>query len=373
MAILDNFKRTIQNKLFGHFSQEGSRKVYHYTSISSLNKIIKSRILRAHSYEFMNDPWEVKYGVKVLNSFVNKSRETLFRKDTNLIEKVLGTQDTYPLSLGNLLRQEDPYEDVKFLLNEGPHDKGLVSLMMCKKLAQWIDISQNFPTGAQGSEFGKGHSEFNPMSELFILSFSCKHNSLSQWYMYGEQGAGACLEFELNPKGKATFDFTNSSVYSGKVFYDSPPDIYSKHFEAILEAGFEDFHEVLSSTLDRNKDNFLDEAKKLLELLTFEIFRQLVTSSLVFIKKPFFKEEEEVRLVASIWGLKASGHEQLHFDDKCVPYITYSLHNSPDNILSLKTIFLGPKCQVSRRSLDVLLKKYQHNNVEVIPSEDEIR
>lgn len=111
--------------------------LYHYTSISNLSNILKSKELWFSDARFTNDPGEVSYVLQNLEKCINS---------------------------------------VNLQLGENPHVRRFL--------------------GAIASSL---RIYFSDSVRCFIMSFSQSNDSLSQWIQYGDRGCGCCLEFTLKP------------------------------------------------------------------------------------------------------------------------------------------------------------------------------
>ena len=112
---------------------------YHYCSVETFHKIIKSGNLRLSSVKYLNDYLEFKVFDEVILHYMAES------------EKKIGFEDSYLMDL------------------------------------------KNYHT----SHFGKSHPLLSSQCIPFLTSFSKKGDDLSQWRAYGDDGKGVAIKFDL--------------------------------------------------------------------------------------------------------------------------------------------------------------------------------
>lgn len=129
--------------------------VYHYTSSDGLLGIIESEKLRLTHSSYLNDPTEILYGHEKIINYANKYNE---KSKDNRLEFFWS-------------RFSGPFYDVR------------------KKL------------------------------EVFVCSFSCAQNDLTQWRSYANNGHGFCLEFNSGLFNEVPSEYQSERIIFNKLRY----------------------------------------------------------------------------------------------------------------------------------------------------------
>lgn len=217
-----------------------NRYVYHYTSLETLfailgnykNKDDKDRLVfRASNIFRVNDPSEMVLGYDVVKSYLN-----LFEIEKNIPEH---------------LRLSEVYKDKEYE-NKCKDD------YLNKIKRNIIDIG----------------------SVPYVISFSGKRDYLPMWSMYGNQGKGVCLKFDV-------YDIINNMIFpliSGFVSYDKKTSY--KSLNEIMPTLYDWY---LNSWRKNEKKPTIDDKIFELSIICFSVSP--------FIKYKDYKYENEYRMV----------------------------------------------------------------------------
>lgn len=170
------------------------------------------------------------------------------------------------------------------------------------------------------------------INDYFISSFSTKKDNLTLWRLYGNDGKGVCLTFQLKTS------FNRDSMVLSKVKYVEKDNNCFKLFKELMENNF--------------------------------IFQDIEQWKCLF--KPLeYEDEDEYRLILRDKGDKVLVKEKDYYmmNDSSIinSYVTFDM-NHVDFPLELKKITLGPKCpeqQVNIIQIVHLLKVSGFSGVEV--------
>lgn len=185
----------------------------------------------------------------------------------------------------------------------------------------------------------------------FVVSYSKAMDSLPQWGMYGDNGYGISLGFDVrcyyikkkDNEGGLIYDFTRIDFdipHSVDVLYTdtiTPKDIvyyYIKYFYGLY--------------LERIKNN--NESSRMKNIQIEELGKILFFSA-PFVKHHSYKYEQESRLI-NMWNNYSDIHFKTRNNGMIVPYIEVKIHKS-----SLREIMVGPCCNYSsiKSCLELLL------------------
>lgn len=284
---------------------------YHYTSIDTFLKMldeVKDNLIFFHgSYiSYMNDPTEFKYGF----NFVHKLLEP--------IENELLVQGDDRLSL--------------FWKTDYIREKQIDMLTKTFQLP-------------------------------FVVCFSNHKDFLPQWVMYGDNGKGVSLGFDVQnfykvhktKDGQKLIDLTNydsNELYALRVSYKS---ICNKHlFNTALSLMYKNYLKKIEKCIDK-------EAKCKLQLKTLNSIA-FYLSALIKHKAYAYESETRILLPRSSYNdvlFKTNGKGQV------IPYIHIAI-----NLKRLKKIVIGPCCDfdTTKTMIEVRLKQLGHNDVKVLKS-----
>ncbi|MBR4547897.1 MAG: DUF2971 domain-containing protein [Paludibacteraceae bacterium] len=144
----------------------------------------------------------------------------------------------------------------------------------------------------------------NTLNDIFVSSFSKKYDDLTMWRLYGDDGKGVCMSFEIN----GNYDKNNFILHSVK--YAPENDGSLKLFKKLIKNGF--------------------------------IFQD-VAEWKCFFKPIEYEIEEEYRLLCR-GNLKVKEKDYYITPGSSIinPFVTLDMQ-APDFPLNLKSVTLGPK------------------------------
>lgn len=166
----DIFYHQSQQKLNTILTSEG--KMYHYTTVDVLQKIVSSRLIFATHINFMNDWQEYVLGYKKLTEAIKVAIE----KNANSLECIRG-------------------EDKKYLLS--------ILFDDCLNVTSYYE-----------NEKIKGFKEYREclLPEVYSVSFCSSIDSLNQWGMYAKE-CGVAIEFDFQNFVLCDASLTNEDDY----------------------------------------------------------------------------------------------------------------------------------------------------------------
>lgn len=269
-----------------------SKLKYHYCSIETFKAIIENKTLRFSDITKSNDSTELKY--------ISKYLDKIYEEEISRIQN------------------EGSYESISFINPRKCFDK------------------------FKDAYFNRVLSDEDKTFWFFTSCFSLKRDSLSQWRGYAEDGKGFCIGFDdkyfkdLNTNG-----FNLLSIKSDLIEYEEKKQIN------IVKVCI---RKLIDTLVDSAEHNSLDMIT--VKSTYLNCFQTLLEKS-VFMKNPFFYEEEEWRMSFMYFPNKdfpqevllAQNGKPLSFPikfqknrDKLVSY--FDLKWKPDVV---KEIILGPK------------------------------
>lgn len=163
--------------------------LYHYTSFTSAASIIKSGELRLFRSTAMSDPMEVNLGVDLLVetlvafALANKTNDSLIERIALIL--------TATCDLFNLYGRESVHDAYKRI----------------KASEHW---SQKYIDT----------KEPNQQRAVYLASFSSEPDSLMQWRLYGDNGAGVALGFRFVRGEHIMFNDRRVTIHVAPVFYN---------------------------------------------------------------------------------------------------------------------------------------------------------
>lgn len=287
--------------------------VYHYTSLSTFNKIIEGidngdLIFHASALHCMNDNSEFIYGFKG------------FRKILPAIEQCVGNIDD-SLKLSKMIESED-----------------------CYLHGKWSE------------SFVKILHEGNRTP--FSVSTSAHNDSIPMWAMYGDGGHGVAMGLDISnlyKRGKNEKGIKNlvnpDEVHALKIVQelslDHPAVIYSMNI-------YKKYLEKVSQMSDEN-DILKQKINALYDMSVY-------ASALV--KHPAFKFEREWRIIET--SKKSNDiHYKTNAKGELIPFIEIRIP-----ISKLSRLVIGPCCDnpFQKRTIEELLRKIGMKNCKVIQS-----
>lgn len=282
----------IDNKLLT--KEKGQNIYYHYTNLDTLLKIFdgikdKDFIFHASSIFHMNDTSEMKYGIRKLWEILPDIEEELHIPKEMRLSIIKNFDSTISLNkfINNLLR----------------------------------DMHNNFKSA-------------------FVISFSKDRDSLPMWNMYGNNGKGVSLGFDLH-------NFTNKFIF--EVFDMTCLDECPKTQMLIKDIAYDKFQQsdYIVNFVKNIYKSFLQHSKENLNSSEFgnlliRIYIRIIEVAAASIKSKIFAFENETRILAYAQNcqnilFKTGKHEGI------IPYIQKSIP-----IDFMKTIILGPCCQANQ-------------------------
>lgn len=214
-------------------------------------------------------------------------------------------------------------------------------------------------------------------SKFFAICFSGKKSEdmLSQWRGYGDDGRGVAIGFDesilCKTRKKIMLNNDRTKIEFKKVEYES-----EKQKDMLREFW-------------REKTDIANEKVK-----TFEVdFEVWITESFydlywkaIFMKSNFFKEENESRIVFEkenahdftgkrdkkedkelVNRMKINEGEVTIRNGNIVEYYDLDISKLLDGFI--RKIIIGPKCKVDKEDIQMLMKKYNYTNFDVVLSE----
>lgn len=185
-----------------------------------------------------------------------------------------------------------------------------------------------------------------------ICCFSKTKNLLSQWRAYADQGCGLAIGFDLDKLEK-----------SGYNLYTTDVDYSEKNIDADYVHGLP-LHQYTDIVLGEGCD-------------FSEIIQELIPVFLSF-KSPYFREENEVRLIYQEDSIIMKFLEENAFTDKnSVPVRLvkldneYRLWNNDDVIKyselkfdfdAIHSVWIGPKCKLKKEEVNSMIQFYFQTN-----------
>lgn len=278
--------------------------VFHYTNAGTLASMLsntsKEEALMtfwASSVSYMNDPTETEYGIeKMLEVLPDVEQELLIPKKQRITE----------------LDREDLD---KFILGR--------------------------------------NIEENSLTNMYSISFSKSFDSLPMWNMYGQNGSGVCLGFDLNELN----DFLNSNNKKPlmKITYGVGEYIDSlQKADEEMNIWKEYVKHVYKTNMNFIVGNFKMETEVQedvdvkIALDNYIMLRAIVPND---IKHPAYKYEDEYRLCCREFNKKVNYRNR---DGLLLPYIEVKLP-----LTALKLVAIGPTADKNKQMMSVakLLKE----------------
>lgn len=264
-----------------------NRYVYHYTSLETLFAILgnyrkkedkEGLVFRASNIFRVNDPSEMKSGYGIVKNFL------YYYEEEKKIPQELMLSEVYK----NKIYEEKCINDYYSKISRNTIDIGAVP---------------------------------------YVISFSCKRDYLPMWSMYGNQGKGICMKFDLYE----IIDNRINDPIIGFVSYD-------------VKSGFKSLYEIIPFYYDVCLKSWIrNEKKPTIEDKISEL-STLCLSVTPFIKYKDYKYEKEFRMVYS----KHYGGDLATFLDKKRLLLSFPVHEIvpyveiPIYAHSLKEVILGP-------------------------------
>lgn len=297
--------------------------VFHYCSIDTFFAILSNKTLRLSDVVKSNDNLEVLWMKKVLLEMVERESLSYEEFDEDIKKKI-------------------SFERYKQRVKE--------------KIDSFFD-------------------EKELKSKFFVICFSGdgSEDRLSQWRGYGDDGKGIAIAFDKKIMKKTSrkicYATDSSKIEFKKVEYDLEEQkkiIRNFWYEQVILAN----KEISNFDVD-------------FELWLVKCFPKLYEQA-IFMKNPFFEEEDESRIVfkrgkekCEFIGESLTNEMVLCEGDiiirsgRIVEY--YDLDISKVKKGFIKRIILGPKCTTEKEDVQMLLEKYKFKGVEVVWSKGSYR
>lgn len=293
-------------------------RVYHYTSMNALLKLLesvetssdkKSFVFRATNIFFLNDPQEFVYGQNVLMEVLN---EIEYEKEINHNLRIS--------SLFSRHTEKTEKEWLKILLDD-IHDKN---------------------------------------ASPYVISFSRNIDSLPMWLNYGDHGKGICLAFAEYRSRVLGSDFTPSSIDEVKVeIYDSL-GTYDVNYD-VESVKKED--NILRKQIEKIYDFYLNNVKMIQPNELFELQRGMLNAFTEviapYIKSKEYEGEKEVRLAKTVLRDKGNTTKEINFrcnaKGNIVPYIDIEIPQE-----QLDYVSIGPLAdkELSIKVIEMMKNKF---------------
>lgn len=290
---------------------------YHYTSTEAFLRImddVDDKSLKFHASDvfYLNDPSEMRFGYEVIMNFIPK------------IEKELDVDERIKLS--KLWDRDKTYTN-----------------------KEWNNIHLKMIED----------SIYSP----YIISFSRNRESLPMWRMYGNNGTGVALGFDLrlyaierkNVNGTSLLDLTHfdyKKIYSvdveyGKILKFGYPYINAKHF----------YFEYLKSVKEETDIEMIAQ----MQLRTIS---KIILGAAPYLKHDAYSDEKESRLVNSCHSSNDIKFKT-NSAGRLIPYIEVEIPKA-----YLKEIMIGPCCNYDsmKRCIDIRLSQKGFKEYEITHS-----
>lgn len=298
---IDEFQHFI-DKTIDKFSEENFLdEIYHYTSSEGLLGIIESEKLRLTHSSYLNDPTEILYGHEEIVNHANGYR-----------------------------KKSDKDKDVEYF---------------------WSRFSEPF-------------CSMREKQPVFVCSFSCAKNDLTQWRSYANNGHGFCLEFNAGLFSKVPPQYMGELIIFNKLRYgkDSVKEIYD---EIILKVEKSLMLLQLANDLIVNK--FMEELAKQVSVLILYLG--------VLVKHPCYESEKEARLMCMGGKLIHSSQVRFSSQGNLIPYIEVDLplkKATKGTKSILEKVWIGPTNRTEPDALRQLFisKGYPAEMIPIIEKSD---
>lgn len=259
--------------------------LYHYTTVDALigmtaNMSESDRDLTMWATDIicMNDPKERKIGVDLINSHLEE--------------------------IGDALNMPNECRATLLSNNDESFKKALIN-------------------GINGID------QFN--YNVYVTSFSQSEDSLPMWSMYGKNGNGISLGFDLESIHK---NYKGGDFFFGKIIYDNIPQT---DINQILKASYQLAYKKTLGFMEQLRTKLAKEYfDKVLSLTTYHYYNLIVSS---LIKHHSYEYENEYRVCC----IKNTPMKFRSSNGFIVPYIEYKLP-----IDFLKKIIIGPTLDYER-------------------------
>ena len=149
---------------------ENNPPLYHYTSLQSAVNIIQTNRLRFTNVLYLNDPTEVKLGLKICEEvMIPLIKEYASRKEQACVAILAGSLLQLTIGFGLFNKGKQKAETLKSQLKEYVDKQTLVGI---SKILNGFEIS------------------------MYVSCFSEKSDDLRQWLPYGDNAQGIALKFK---------------------------------------------------------------------------------------------------------------------------------------------------------------------------------
>lgn len=294
---------------------------FHYCSVEIFFSIITNKTLRLSDVVKSNDNLEVTWIKKVLLNMIKEETLLYENFDERIKSKI----------------SEDLYKD---------------------KLREKIDCF-----------FDKKEIK----SKFFAICFSGSESEdmLSQWRGYGDDGKGIAIGFNrrILEKTQKTFVLNSdkSQIKFRKVEYE----------EEIQKENIRQFWKKQINIANRN----LEKIELDFEFWMIQSFYKLYLEA-IFMKNPFFKEENESRIVYEKGDQMEENNELVNKmqigegkvairNGNIVEYYDLDISKLLNGFI--QKIILGPKCKLEQEDVRMLMKRFGYQNIEVVWSKGSYR
>ena len=323
--------------------------LYHYTTTAGLKGILGSKSIWATHYRYLNDTKEINYGIE-------KVLDLLFQEVGNYGGRYQGAMNGSCL-FRNIINPKISDDQFSRFMNWSANACGD---------ADQIDYIVNF---TKYSILKNLHcfaaSEWK--EDFFIASFCNDGDLLNQWRGYAGRGGGYAIQFsQANQSNLSNVTRANNPFKLYKVLYRSDEqsaDLTNYINETLNLIPSKEYR----SNFARSKEHDISEMIEV-KNRTFKSMSERIGNVVLGWKDRAFSSEGESRLVGSFAReILPDGIEFRQSSKLLVPYIPVSLENLG---LQITKIRFGPDLDpgLAEHSTKLLLKKYGHDNVEVVKS-----
>ena len=310
------FLDIITDEFENYFINRKIQNLYHYTNVYGLKGILEENTLWATHYSYLNDPNEIKYGLKIIKEVLNNELD-----ENNTVKTAL---------------------DMFLILLE--------------------------------DEF----TEFNVLdNEIYITSFCENNNLLGQWREYAENGKGYCIcinntdELVIGPYWediKAESSFYPCLLPKPVLYdYEEQRDFIKTIFN----------NTVIKLDNDFSKMNTKSD-KNIKFRIIIEYLRDLIIYILPLLKKKEFEEEKEWRILSFPKNMNNEIHHR-EKNNLLIPYQKLSFYTKNDKEASkmnvpINKIIYGNSLnsEKAENSLKSFLRYKNIKNIEILKSNIEI-
>lgn len=266
---------------------QSANEIFHYTNLGGLQGIIKNKNIWATHYQYLNDKGEFEFGKELVCNWLNQAQE----KETN-----------------NEIA--DLFKWLRLNLQDGSYEK----------------------------------------FDLYIACFSEDDDSHSQWNIYGDDGKGYILGFDIGGNSGLEKEYLLKVLYG----LEEQKEIFDQFIHTVQDI-------LNSHGLAEHEHNDAFNA----------MWHHVKVLSAIF-KSPSFRKEREWRLIYN--KKHHASLEDIVFRTRhaaeLIPYTELPLAFSSNNNFPIKSVRVGPLVtKEGKTAVELFLKKYKLDKVNVCCSQ----